>query len=90
MPLNTVNKLVCKKCGDKIVSLYTHDFNTCSCSACSIDGGTDYCRTVGNLEDYEIIQERLEESEIEAGNERMGRKFDYDAYQATLKELRKR
>lgn len=45
------NAIQCKKCGDIIESTNVHDFVTCSCGACSVDGGHDYLRRCGNLED---------------------------------------
>lgn len=45
------NAVQCKKCGDIIESTNVHDFVTCSCGACSVDGGHDYLRRCGNLED---------------------------------------
>ncbi|MBQ6477535.1 MAG: hypothetical protein IJI43_03785 [Bacilli bacterium] len=48
------NKIQCKKCGDIIESFYTHDFKSCKCGAVAVDGGKDYLRRVGNLE--EIIE----------------------------------
>lgn len=38
------NAIQCKKCGDIIESTYRHDYKTCSCGACSVDGGYDYLR----------------------------------------------
>ena len=38
------NAIQCKKCGDIIESVSTHDFKTCSCGACSVDGGHRYLR----------------------------------------------
>lgn len=32
----------CKICGDIIESKSVHDYVTCSCGACSTDGGLDY------------------------------------------------
>lgn len=49
------NKIKCLKCGDIIESVYRHDFKTCSCGACSVDGGKDYLRRVGNNEDFEEL-----------------------------------
>ena len=31
-------------CGDEIESKHRHDFVTCKCGACSVDGGHDYLR----------------------------------------------
>ena len=32
------NAIQCKKCGDIIESTSVHDFRTCSCGTCSVDG----------------------------------------------------
>ena len=47
------NAIRCKKCGDVIESNYRHNFVTCSCGSCSVDGGFDYLRRCGNPDDYE-------------------------------------
>ena len=52
-----INKMKCKKCGDVIESKYTHDFKACSCGACAVDGGLEYLRRVGELEDWEDLSE---------------------------------
>lgn len=36
------NAIKCKACGDVIESKALHDFITCSCGACSVDGGLMY------------------------------------------------
>ena len=46
----------CKKCGDLIWSSYRHDMVWCKCGAIAIDGGEDYCRLTGNLDDMETIE----------------------------------
>jgi len=33
------NSIKCKHCGDIIISKNTHDFVTCKCGCCSVDGG---------------------------------------------------
>ena len=38
------NAIQCKRCGDIIESKHVHDFVTCKCGACSVDGGHDYLR----------------------------------------------
>jgi hypothetical protein len=43
---------MCAKCYDVIRSEHRHDFKSCNCGAISIDGGSDYTRTVGNPEDF--------------------------------------
>lgn len=39
-----LNQIQCKKCGDIITSEYMHDYKTCSCGACAVDGGHEYLR----------------------------------------------
>ena len=51
------NKIRCKKCGEIIESTSTHDFKTCSCESCGVDGGHDYLRRVGDKEDWEEMSE---------------------------------
>jgi phage FluMu protein Com len=40
------NCIRCKKCGQVIVSKHPHDFVTCKCGACSVDGGNQMLRRV--------------------------------------------
>ena len=47
------NAIKCKKCGDVIELYSVHDFKFCSCESCAVDGGHDYLRRCGNLEDFE-------------------------------------
>lgn len=34
------NKIQCKHCGENVESKSIHEFVTCKCGACSVDGGT--------------------------------------------------
>lgn len=38
------NAIQCKHCGDTIESVNIHDYVTCICGACSVDGGNEYLR----------------------------------------------
>ena len=38
------NALRCNVCGEEIESRHVHDFVTCRCGACSVDGGREYLR----------------------------------------------
>ena len=49
------NKIKCKKCGDIMESTYRHDFKVCKCGALAVDGGHDYLRRCGDLDDYEDL-----------------------------------
>ena len=40
------NAIRCNICGDEIESTTHHDFVTCKCGACSIDGGHEYLKRV--------------------------------------------
>jgi len=42
------NSIVCRTCGDVLVSTHTHDFVRCSCEAVYLDGGNSYQRTGGD------------------------------------------
>ena len=53
----TVNKIRCRKCGDIIESKSVHDFRSCKCRSVAVDGGHNYLRRVGNLEDWEDLSE---------------------------------
>lgn len=51
------NAVRCKRCGSVIESKHCHDFVTCSCGDCSVDGGLDYLKRCGNLDGYEELSE---------------------------------
>lgn len=56
----TKNAIQCKHCGDIIVSTHRHDFVTCTCASCSVDGGNDYlrrCFTNSQQEDFVELSE---------------------------------
>ena len=38
------NAIRCNLCGEEIESRHVHDFVTCRCGACSVDGGHEYLR----------------------------------------------
>ena len=52
-----VNKIQCKKCKDIIESKHVHDFKWCTCKSIAVDGGLEYLRRVGNLEDITELSE---------------------------------
>ena len=57
----TLNKCQCKKCGDIIESKHGHDFVWCKCKSIATDGGKNYIRRLGNLEDIIDMSESHEE-----------------------------
>ena len=51
--LKRARGIICKVCGDFIISRYRHDFKTCKCGLISIDGGQeDYIRIIGDHKGY--------------------------------------
>ena len=59
------NKIQCKHCGEVIESKHIHEFVTCKCETCSVDGGHYHLsRSYKNSpeEDY------IELSEVEEDN----------------------
>lgn len=44
------NAATCRKCDDFIVSKHRHDFVECKCGAIFVDGGQEYLRRGGDLE----------------------------------------
>ena len=45
------NKAQCKKCQDIIQSNTTNDLKRCSCGSIAVDGGLDYVKRLGDLDD---------------------------------------
>ena len=66
MPRIIRNAIRYRKCGDIIESETVHDFRVCSCGACAVDGGHDYLRRCGTLEDWEELSkaERVEDNSV--------------------------
>lgn len=58
------NRIKCKKCGDIIESYDVHDFKWCSCKSVAVDGGREYLRRLGSLEDYEKLSHHIQLAEI--------------------------
>ena len=58
------NKIMCRKCGEIIESKHRHDYQTCKCGACSVDGGHDYLRRCFKNRDDIIEMSEFEEREL--------------------------
>ena len=62
------NKIQCNEWKDSIGSKHVHDFKWCSCKSIAIDGGLEYLRRIGILEDiielskFDMKQEVVYES----------------------------
>ena len=57
-----VNKCQCARCLDIIESKSRHDFVQCSCGAIFTDGGTEYVRRGGEIENIIDMSETYEET----------------------------
>ena len=53
-----LNRIRCAKCLDILTSRHVHDFVTCSCGSVSVDGGNDYYRYVGELQNILVYNNR--------------------------------
>lgn len=53
------NRIKCNLCGDIIESQYTHEFVTCKCGCCAVDGGLEYRRRcyTNSLDDFTDLSE---------------------------------
>lgn len=47
------NSAKCLRCEDEIESTYRHDFVACGCGAIFVDGGHEYLRRGGSLDDMQ-------------------------------------
>lgn len=56
------NRIKCLKCNDEIESKYRHDFISCRCGACFVDGGDSYFRAGG--ENFNQMEKWDEEKKI--------------------------
>ena len=55
------NAIQCKKCGEVIESNGTHQFVSCKCGSCAVDGGHEYLRRCLMTEDcYIELSETIE------------------------------
>ena len=50
-----LNRIKCRKCNDIITSNSNHDFKFCKCGAIAVDGGKDYLKRSGNIEDIKEL-----------------------------------
>lgn len=55
-----INKVRCKKCDDIIESKFTHDMVWCKCRSIAIDGGKDYQRLTGNVDNMDDSYSKYE------------------------------
>lgn len=55
------NMIRCKRCGSVVESVSRHDYETCECGRCSVDGGHDYHRVgaldLNDIEDLSVWED---------------------------------
>ncbi|EEQ59242.1 hypothetical protein CBFG_02952 [Clostridiales bacterium 1_7_47FAA] len=56
------NCIQCKTCGEVIESKFRHDFVSCSCGRCSVDGGMEYLRRAAETMDEFVEMSQFEEN----------------------------
>lgn len=61
-----VNQVECLKCGDKPFSAHRHDYSECSCGTIAVDGGMDYLKRSGDLDQYKDISVIISEEAFDA------------------------
>lgn len=68
------NKVKCRKCGDVIESVFTHDLKRCKCGAVEIDGGKEYLRrSAKSIDDFIELSTVINADEIQDDElEKMG------------------
>lgn len=49
-------KVKCRLCGVVIQSTYRHDFVWCKCGSIAIDGGADYTKVTGKIENIDWME----------------------------------
>ena len=58
------NRIQCKRCNDVIESTHRHDFRWCKCKSVAVDGGLEYLKRTGNMDDYIELAEWFEPEEV--------------------------
>lgn len=55
-----INIAQCNLCKDFIISRHTHHYAECKCGAIFVDGGQDYERLGGDLENFRFFKDKDE------------------------------
>lgn len=56
-----INGAVCLQCKEFVRSKNRHDFRTCKCGKVMVDGGSHYCRRIGEPDDFIDVIETYED-----------------------------
>lgn len=73
-----VNKGTCRDCNETITSKHRHDYVTCKCGQCALDGGTDYIRSKGPINLTTLYHDKSQFDEIRQviSRNNYGKNFD--------------
>ena len=52
------NYVRCKICGSRINVDTGYEYISCACGAIAVDGGPEYTRIIGQLENYEVVSNK--------------------------------
>lgn len=63
------NKAQCKKCGSIITSKSVNEMIRCNCGAIAVDGGYEYIRRIGNLDDIIELSSVIDLKELKDLND---------------------
>jgi hypothetical protein len=83
-----VNAIICKVCGDKVISRRTHDYKRCKCGLCINDGGQDYFKRSGEYIEVSITSDdshHIIRANFEWGS--YGKKGDESLHYIKLKDM---
>lgn len=53
------NSGICRQCGESIYSTHVHDYASCKCGSSFTDGGHDYIRQGGDIQNTSIVYTKL-------------------------------
>ena len=56
------NAIRCRRC-DTVIRSRTATITSCALAGCGVDGGSHYCKVVGNREDFEYMTELYADAE---------------------------
>ena len=68
-----MTKLRCNNCGDVVEGDKKGTYIACSCKSVAIDETENYCRIIGNLEGFEVLEPEKTRKEFEEAKKKRKR-----------------
>ena len=65
------NQVRCKSCQSTPFSSHRHHFQPCDCGSISVDGGMDYLRRVGKIDNYDELSIEIPNEAVDAAKEKI-------------------